>query len=473
MIQRSKHRKGQIAVELLFLSAIVLALITGFVSLAASFLQLSLRAQNKLQAFSIAEAGIEYYRWHLAHAGQDFTDGTGHAGPYVHNYYDKDGNEIGQFSLTITPPPAGSTIVTISSDGTVLADSSVQKIITVRMGIPSFAKYAWVLNDNVSFGATAQVFGVIDSNAGVHFDGVAHNLVESAESTYTDPDTGKNEWAVYTDGPPADPQPPTALSSSTSNIFLAGRSLSVPAIDFTGITQDLATIKAQAQASGTYFASTTVLGYDLVLATTSYSVFKVTALNTAPNGCTNALTQSGWGTWSIKTEMLSATGTIPQNGDMFFEDNLWVRGQVNGARVTIASGRFPASPATYSSITVNNSLTYSNFNGSDTIALIAQNNINVGLTSDNNLTIDAALIAQNGLVGRYYYSASCGANDVRSSLTTLGIMATNLRSGFAYGDGTGYQTRTYNYDANLLYAPPPSFPLTTDQYSLISWTEVQ
>lgn len=467
------RRDAQIAVELLFLSAIVVALITGFVSLAASFLQLSLRAQNKLQAFEIAEAGIEYYRWHLAHAPQDFTDGTGNAGPYVHNYYDKDGTEIGQFSLTITPPPSGSTIVTISSAGTVLADSSVKKVISVRMGIPSFAKYAWVLNADVDFGSTAQVYGTIISNAGVHFDGIAHNLVESALTTYTDPNVNKTEWAVYTDGPPADPQPPTALSTSTSNVFLAGRSLGVPAIDFTGITQDLATIKSQAQASGTYFASSTAFGYDVLLATTSYTVYKVTALTAAPNGCTNALSQSGWGTWSIKTESVYATGTIPQNGDMFFEDNVWVRGRINNARVTIASGRFPVNPSTYSNITVNNSLMYSNFNGSDTIALIAQNNINVGLQSDTNLVIDAALIAQNGQVGRYYYSSSCGSNATRNSLTTLGILATNLRSGFAYSDNTGYSTRTYNYDANLLYAPPPSFPLTTDEYSLISWEEVQ
>jgi hypothetical protein len=470
---KKRSHGGQISVELLFLSAIVVALITGFVSLAGSFLQLSLRAQNKLQAFSIAESGIEYYRWHLAHAPEDFTDGTGQAGPYIHNYYDKDGNEIGQFSLTITPPPPGSTIVTISSQGTVLADSSVKKIIQVKMGIPSFAKYAWVLNNDVDFGSTSQVYGVIDSNAGIHFDGIAHNLVESALTTYTDPDTGLNEWAVYTDGPPVDPQPPTALASTTSNVFLAGRSLGVPAVDFAGITQDLATIKSQAQASGTYFASSTAFGYDLLLSTTTYTIYKVTALVAAPNGCTNAAGQSGWGTWSIKTETPYATGTIPQNGNMFFEDNLWVRGQINGVRTTIASGRFPANASTYSSITVNSSTLYSNFNGSDTLALIAQNNINVGLQSDNNLTIDGALIAQNGLIGRYYYGSQCGSNAIRASLTTFGMMATNLRSGFAYTDGTGYQARTYNYDANLLYAPPPSFPLTTDQYSLISWTEVQ
>ena len=246
---RNPNRSGQIAVELVFLSAIVVALITGFVSLASSFLQLSLRAQNKLQAFQIAEAGIEYYRWHLAHAASDFTDGTGHAGPYVHSYYDKNGNQIGSFSLTITAPPPGSTIVTISSQGTVLADPSVKKVIQVRMGVPSFAQYAWVLNSAVVFGSTAQVYGMIDSNAGIEFDGVAHNIVESAATTFTDPTNGLNEWAVYTTG---DAAPPSVFSTSTSNVFLAGRQIGVPAVDFTGITEDLATIKSAAQASGTY-----------------------------------------------------------------------------------------------------------------------------------------------------------------------------------------------------------------------------
>lgn len=461
------------SVELLFLAAIIVTLIGGFISLAAAFLQTSIRAQNKLQAFTVAEAGVEYYRWHLAHAGQDFTDGTGGAGPYVHNYYNKDGQKIGQFSLTIVPPPPGSTVVTITSQGSVIADPSIKKIITVRMGVASFAKYAWVLNDSVTFGTAAEVFGVIDSNSGIQFNGVAHNLVESALNTFNDPgNSNRNEWAVYTTNAPADPTPPTPYGTQAA-VFTAGRALNVPAVDFAGITQDLATIKATAASSGYYAPSSTVFGYDLALATTSFTVYKVTALNAPPGGCNNSQNQTGWGTWSIRTETQFATGTIPQNGDMFFEDNLWVRGHINGARVTIASGRFPVNAATYSNITVNNSITYANTNGSDTIALISQNNINIGLSSDDNLTIDAALMAQNGATQRYYYSSNCGASYSRTQLTTLGIMGSNVRSGFYYGGSNGYLNRTYNYDVNLLYSPPPSFPLTTDQYSLISWQEVQ
>ena len=107
-IGKKPHRGGQLAIELLFLSAIVIALIGGFVSLAVSFLNLSVRAQNEAQAQAIAEAGIEYYKWHLAYAPQDFTDGTGKPGPYVHQYYNETGADIGQFSLSIIPPSNGS-----------------------------------------------------------------------------------------------------------------------------------------------------------------------------------------------------------------------------------------------------------------------------------------------------------------------------------------------------------------------------
>jgi hypothetical protein len=139
---------------------------------------------------------------------------------------------------------------------------------------------------------------------------------------------------------------------------------------------------------------------------------------------------------------------------------------------TIASARFPENPATYTSLTVNSDLLYTTYNGQDVLALIAQNNINVGLYSANVEQIDAALVAKNGRVGRYYYNSNCGSSYVRSTLTLNGMIATNQRYGFAYTDGTGYTTRNLNYDTNLLYNPPPSFPLTSNQYTLISWEEI-
>lgn len=173
----------------------------------------------------------------------------------------------------------------------------------------------------------------------------------------------------------------------------------------------------------------------------------------------------------------------PTNGIIFLEDHVWVDGIINTARLTIAAGRFPDNVTTRRSITVNNNLLYTNYDGRDVIALIAQDNINVGMVSADTLRIDAALMAQNGRAGRYYYEPNenfpagggqtrCSPYHARSTLTLYGMIGTAQRYGFAYTDGTGYDIRNISYDANLLYGPPPSFPLTSDQYSTVFWQEV-
>jgi hypothetical protein len=165
--------------------------------------------------------------------------------------------------------------------------------------------------------------------------------------------------------------------------------------------------------------------------------------------------------------------SIPANGLIFVEDDVWVRGQISTARVTIASGRFPVNSNTYASITVNNDLKYTNYDGTDVISLMTQKNINAGLRSEDDLQVDAALVAQNGRVGRYYYESACGSEYQRSVISLYGMIASNQRYGFAYTDGTGYTTRNLTYDGYLLYGPPPSFPITASQYDIISWEETK
>lgn len=68
---------------------------------------------------------------------------------------------------------------------------------------------------------------------------------------------------------------------------------------------------------------------------------------------------------------------------------------------------------------------------------------------------------------------TCAPYHIRQTVTLYGMIATSKRYGFAYTDGTGYQNRNLTYDANLLYGPPPSFPLTSDQYTILSWEEIE
>jgi hypothetical protein len=497
--------RGQMSLQILIFGFIAVLVLSGFIVWADVSIKSGSRDTHKAAALTIAEAGIEYYRWHLAHDPEDFQDGTGVPGPYVHPFLDKDGNEIGEFILDITPPVIGSTITTIRSTGHVTIDPTVEKIVEARMGIPSFARYSAVANADIRFGEGTEVFGILHSNGGVRFDGLSHNLVTSARESYDDPDhSGGNEFGVHTHVAPVDPLPPNAVPVRT-DVFEVGRQFPVPEVNFDGITQDLSSIRLAAIADGRYIGPSNRVrtkfntsypwpyidlgegGYEIILKTNgTYDLYRVLSLfwwsrpQNQWRDC-RVYTQDGWwNTWSINTKTLIGNYTFPANGVIFVEDDVWVSGQINNARLTIAAGRFPVNASTYAKILIENDLLYTNYNGTDAIGLIAQGNITSGMRSEDDLRIDAALIAQNGWAGRYYYKKysssqypGCSIYDVRQKITLYGMIASNQRYGFAYTDGTGYADRIIIYDANLLYAPPPNFPLTGSTYETLSWDELK
>lgn len=462
---------GYLLVSVLVFASIGVMIISALAGWLGTNWRATTQMAERERAFQIAEAGIEYYRWHLAHAPMDFRDGTVATGPYIHDFKDKDGQIIGNFELTISPPLIGSTIVTIVSRGRVVG-STATRAIEVKMAVPSLAKYAVAANSAMRFGEGTVTVGPIHSNGGLRYDGLAQNLISSAVATYDDPDhTGGNEFGVHTHIFPTDPLPPSAVPSR-QDVFVSGRQFPVPAIDFSGFTADLAQIKTDAQTGGKYLGSSGGLGYNIVLKTNgTYDLYKVTALQNPDNNC-NTADQTGWGTWSIRNQTLIGNYAYPANGLIFLGDNVWVEGQINQTRLTIAAGTFPENNNTLRSITVNKNILYTNYDGRDVLALIAQNNLNVGQLSNDNLEIDAALVAKNGRAGRYYYNSGCD-NSSRNTLTLFGMIATNSRYGFAYTDGTGYANRNLTYDGNLLYGPPPSFPLTAENYIVISWREIR
>lgn len=485
--------KGDILVSVLVFAAIAMTVTIGLTNWGATMLKSIRTLHIREQAGQIAEAGVDYYRWHLAQFPADYKDGTNKPGPYYHDFYNKDGDLIGSYKLTITPPPVGSTRVIINSVGTTTADATASRTIEAILAQPSLAQYAVIANDFLRFGAGTTVYGPVSSNRGIHFDGIAYNLVSSAMATDTDQDNNCTpqpscavEWGVFTQSGTDDPSPPT-LANNRPDVFVAGRQYPVPGFPFGSLTVSVSNLRTLAAPAGVCAAPGcwTASGFQGYLLhfnnNNTYTMRRVLSLRSAPTNCTNTNPpQNQWGTWSINTFSGGVLGpyAIPANGVIFVDDHVWVEGTINGTRVTVVAGIIGATnPATYPNITVNNDVRYTSYNGTDVIGLIAQGNINVGLVSEDDLQIDAALIAQNGRVGRFYYDNDCtysGTNYYNRQILTLnGMIATAIRYGFAYTNGTGYQTRNLNYDANLLYSPPPSFPLASSQYQTVSWKQVR
>ncbi len=445
---------------LMFVVSLTLLSILGY---AAQQTRVARSTVLREQALHIAEAGINYYQWRLAHFPEDYTDGQGGTcnpcGPYVHDYIDTDTQEVlGQYSITITPPLVGSTVTEIESTGWTTAHPSIKREIRTRYGIPSLAKFAFLTNADAWIGNGETVNGPFHTNGGVRFDGEGNSPITSAKSTYT---------CTYTFGcSPSQTKPGVwgSASSGTQSFW----QYPVPNQDFASIATDLADMKSDAQVDGLYLPPSSSRGYSLVFNSDgTLTVYKVTSLKSHITGTdVNSVAHSE--DIDYRNRSLQFTQSLPNNGVVFVEDDVWVEGVVNG-RVTVAAAQLPYNPGSAPDIMIPNNITYLAKDGTHSLGLISQRHVLVTYFAPNDLEINAALIAQNGSCQRYYF-----LGNVKNSIEIFGSISSFGTWTWSWVNGSsqvvsGYSSTSTTYDSNLLYAPPPSFPLTTDGYTQLSW----
>jgi Tfp pilus assembly protein PilX len=464
-ILNHKSADGSILIFTVIIIFIFSLVMLGLLSYATMQIRVTRSAVFDQQAFQIAEAGANYYQWHLSFFPTDFWDGHASTtpGPYVHNYFDTDtGQLIGQFSLNITPPATGTTVTTIQSTGTTIGDAKEKRVITVLYGIPSLAQYAFLTNGDIWIGPNESVNGPFFSNGGIRFDGTGNAPIMSAKSTYT-----CQSWS-------GSPCPATengiwgAAPGSTKNFW----QYPVPNVDFSSITANLATLKSSAQTGGIYLAPSNAQGYSLVFKSDgTVDFYKVTSLNSDPSGSdVNGVTQNKSVDYNVSSgRTFLYNKSIPSNGIIYVEDNTWVEGTVKG-RVIVAAASLPYNANTAPNIMVQNSVVYAAKDGTNSLGLIAQQNFLIGYLAPNNLEIDGAIIAQNGSAEHYDWSG-----DTKNLITIYGATASNGTWTWTWVDGnnnciSGYCSTSTTYDSNLLYSPPPSFPLSSAGYQQISWS---
>ncbi len=484
---REKLKASALAYALIIM-AVVMIILTSMLGYITSQIKFSANRVQREEAFQIAEAGIYFYRWYLAHqtAGKTAKEvdnfwknenPLGVAVPYSQSFSDPEGGEIGEYTIEVEPPPSGSTVAIVKSTGWTNKEPNLKRIVQVRFRRPSWSEYALLANDLMRIGENTEVFGKLHSNYGIRFDGLAHNIISSSVATYDDPDhSGGNEFGVHTHVDSSngsvgnsfqEDEAPPSLLQDRPDVFEIGRQFPMPKVDFNGLVSDLNFLKSEAQAgAGIYYDNSKCdnkknLGRHIVLNGDRMTVSTVTDYNKA--------------NFSIKKEECVLNNvSIPQDGIVFVENNIWLEGTINGRRATfVAANLVGGDPA--SILLGMDNLLYTNFDGSDIIGILAQDDIEVVKDSLDNLTIDAALLSQSGRVGRDYYTpfgcSSQSCEDHKGTITINGALATCLRYGFAYTNGTGYSYRILNFDNNLLYYPPPYFPTGT-YYFIDLWEEL-
>ncbi|MBI4058247.1 hypothetical protein HY408_00600 [Candidatus Gottesmanbacteria bacterium] len=457
---------GGISVLVLVFGVVFSLAISGLVLITATQYVSSTRTEAFEKALTVAQAGADYYRWHLAHNPTDFTDGTGQPGPYMHEFTDPYGN-ASTFSLTIDSPASGSSLTTITSQGWVNAYPDVRRTVRVKYGIPSIAKYAFLHNANVWFGSKITIHGKIFSNGGIRMDGTHDSTVQSAKETYTcGSETGcstpTTKPGVWGDGGPQDLW-----------------EFPVTPVDFNSIAADFNTLKTSAIDNGTYLGPSNAYGYHLVFTSNgSYEIRKVTGAQnkrgwSVEKGCENLYQK-------ITQETILGTYQLSSRSLIFAEDHVWIDGVVNGKGIVVAA-RFPLEVNSMN-IWINNNLTYTAKDNSNNLGIVAQNNIIFPLSIPQIYEINAALLAQKGRIIRHNYRVSSCAMEqeaVRQELIIYGALISNQKSYWNYGQGnagfgsqpaSGFSHRDITYDANLFFNPPPYFP-SQGEYEFISWEE--
>jgi len=443
-----KEQRGSILIFTLIFGAITsIMIITGVSSYAIFENRASNHKHNRDMSLHIAEAGIDYYRWHLAHNQTDYWDGTAQEpGPYIHEYNDKDGNLIGYFSLEIDQPLSGSSVVLVRSTGWTAVQPQTTRTIQVRLGFPSLADYTFLSNAGMNFSFTTEVHGAVHSNGEIRFDGLTDSWVDSYINVYGG--GGPKTFWRYP----------------------------VPFVDFFSITGDLSNIRDLADEGETHFTSSGVEGWHVVFKGDNFDLYKVDTRDCYYGA--GRWKNRGWSGWywdgtiycyDIGTETFFANYDIPDSGGIFIEDDVWVEGVVDG-RVSIGVGRFPVQEP-YNKVYISDDITYQARSSDDVLGIMSQGNIHVPYEVSDDMVIEAAVLSQFGQIGRPFYN-----DDIKSSLSIFGSQISYQSGGWKWVNGwgnviSGFVDTYHSYDANLKYFPPPGFPVETS-YELISWEEL-
>lgn len=463
---------------ILFVTTIILVSLLGYISSQITF---SLNRVEKEKSFQVAEAGIFFYRWYLAHetAGKTAQEISAfwQGSPYgVDTPYEADWEGIGKYSLVVTRPNPGSTIVNVVSTGWSYKDPDLKRTITVRFRRSSWSEYVFLSNSFMNFGGEAEVWGKVHSNDGIRFDGIAHNTVSSLLPRFNAPagyGGSGMEFGVYTysgTNDPAAPSYPWPLGTvpNRPDVFMGGRSFPVPEVSFTGVMTDLANMKTEALAGrGKYFNGDGLGRHIILKGDGTYDVCTVRSTSGGHDIRSNNgyLRNSGIGSCNSCSGLCLSNHPIINDGVIFVENDVWVEGTVNDKRVTIVAANLSGGgdkKDIYIGIS-NSNLRYSSYDCDNMLGLVAQQDVLVLNDCPSDFIVDAALIAQTGLVG---IESGMGG---KYALTFNGAIASYKQPYFQSG-ASGFSNRTYNFNNNLLYCPPPYFPTGTD-YSIDLWEE--
>lgn len=476
------HQQGYLLVLVLVFGAVLFTIISSFFGYIATQNQVVNQKVELQRALDIAEAGMNYYKWYLAHYPNDLTDGTGLPGPYVHQYFDPEGGAIGEFSLEVASTTYCGDVssIDVSSTGYTYDDPTIRRTITARYARPNVAEYAYIINSSVWAGADRVIVGPYHSNGGIRMDGTNNSTVTSGQSTWSCTSTFGCSPTQTRDG----------VFTTTANANPTLFAFPSAPIDFGGISVDLTQMRDRAiNNGGVHIPASGSYGYRVRFNSGgTITVYRVTGVYTY----WGYTTESSWQTEQHVISASTLVGSYAINSScplIFIEDKVWLEGDVN-QKVTLAAANVTSS--FNPQIIINDAIRYTAT--SSGLLAIAEQDVLLGLAVPTDMEIQGIFVAQNGRFGRNRYCennyASEGCNNTyrlpgtpvnlrpyskRNSLRVTGTIVSNGREGTKWTSSgvyvSGFNNRYNSYDRDLVVSPPPLVPKTSDLYVITDWKD--
>jgi len=461
-----KNNIGSATPALIIIASAFIIAIYGILFVLTVQFEFAGRQITSERALNIAEAGIHYYRWHLKESSEDYQDGTGAEGPYIHDYTNSQGDVIGKFSLTIDPPADENRIITITSTGWLTNYPKLTRTIRARYGQVSLTRYAFLHNTNLWFSTDIYITGPVFSNGGIRQDGTNTTYVESAKETYT---CGAESGCIS-----PEEKPGVWGNGHTEELW----NYPVAPIDFESIKVKFTDLKTIAQSQGLYLEPSGEQGYHLVFtADGNVTVYKVTGIEpikgySLENECENL-------NENITDQAVINTYPLSENSIIFAEDTIWVDGIVNG-KTTVVAARFPLG-TNKASIFLTDNITYLAKDGNHKFGLVAEKDVIIGRDVPDNFEMNGAVLAQNGRIIRHHYGyvgcKSRGEERIKNELKFYGSLISDQKAYWNFSSGpkstaSGFVKSWLYYDPTNFTDPPPFFP-SSSQLTFLSWEEIR
>jgi len=529
------NEKGIIITLTLVFGTIFLIMLAGLLGFILLIYRQSLQKAAWNDSLHIAEAGANYYRWHLNQTpldqnpdiqdgnswcckvsgveyGQDAPQcqqgdfavcGTCDGNPcYEHDYYDPEAKKVGKFVLEIKGKKiCGETLgVYINSTGFTDKFPNVKRKIEVKFAATSIAEYGSIIDEAVWRAEEEKTYGRFHTNKGMHMDAISNSLVTTAaakwECTYSyDCQAGScPEGCVDKPNGNCDCNG-ICGSGGPKDLWAYPPSDPITEFPFGELTYDLTKMKKLANEKGKYYPSSKEKdsngkGYLIILnGDGTYDIKIVTGISGIPSAYDLLADYLGEYPWITSYEVITSYSdkwrqenvTLPACcGLIFVEDNLWIEGKTQG-KITVASANF--TPNTDTTIFIKGNLDYTTLDGSDSLALIADGNILITRGCQDNesqIILRGVFVAQDGYFGRRGYKKGPASERIRDKLINYGTIVSKIRGEVTYLSGetmdtifSGFKEWDTYFDAKLARDPPPLLPYVSEELEIISWEEIQ